>query len=104
MFTHLSCFPFFLHTDAIYVRVYESRMDLLRAVIVGPADTPYHDGLFVFDVHFPPTYPDIPPVCVWWKYPILIIVIFAIVNKKDRLFLSDGLLLFWWPSTKPELV
>lgn len=48
--------------DTIYVRVYEARMDLLRAVIVGPAGTPYHDGLFTFDVLFPPTYPDIPPM------------------------------------------
>nr|CAB3477925.1 unnamed protein product [Digitaria exilis] len=47
--------------DAIYVRVYEDRMDLLRAVIVGPAGTPYHDGLFFFDVHFPSRYPSQPP-------------------------------------------
>ncbi|XP_057505633.1 putative ubiquitin-conjugating enzyme E2 38 [Actinidia eriantha] len=53
--------------DAIYVRVYESRMDLLRAVIVGPAGTPYHDGLFVFDVHFPPTYPDVPPMVYYYS-------------------------------------
>ncbi|OEL22214.1 putative ubiquitin-conjugating enzyme E2 26 [Dichanthelium oligosanthes] len=43
--------------DTIYVRVYEDRMDLLRAVIVGPAGTPYHDGLFFFDVYFPSRYP-----------------------------------------------
>ncbi|KAF8696007.1 hypothetical protein HU200_036888 [Digitaria exilis] len=48
--------------DAIYVRVYEDRMDLLRAVIVGPAGTPYHDGLFFFDVHFPSRYPSQPPL------------------------------------------
>ncbi|KAG0485978.1 hypothetical protein HPP92_010057 [Vanilla planifolia] len=30
--------------ETIYVRVYEDRMDLLRAVIIGPAGTPYHDG------------------------------------------------------------
>jgi len=47
--------------DTIYVRVYEDRMDLLRAVIFGPAGTPYHDGLFFFDVQFPYEYPDIPP-------------------------------------------
>ncbi|MCD7466838.1 hypothetical protein HAX54_003876 [Datura stramonium] len=47
--------------DTIYVRVYESRMDLLRAVIIGPQGTPYHDGLFVFDVLFPQNYPDVPP-------------------------------------------
>ncbi|RLN22720.1 hypothetical protein C2845_PM07G18760 [Panicum miliaceum] len=48
--------------DMIYVRVYEDRMDLLRAVIVGPAGTPYHDGLFFFDVQFPDRYPSKPPV------------------------------------------
>ncbi|XP_063936153.1 putative ubiquitin-conjugating enzyme E2 38 [Daucus carota subsp. sativus] len=47
--------------DTIYVRVSESRMDLLRAVVIGPAGTPYHDGLFVFDVRFPPKYPAVPP-------------------------------------------
>ncbi|KAJ0076610.1 hypothetical protein Patl1_36014 [Pistacia atlantica] len=48
-------------TDGIYVRVYEDRMDLLRAVIVGAYGTPYQDGLFFFDFHLPPTYPDVPP-------------------------------------------
>lgn len=44
------------------MRVYEDRMDLLRAVIVGAYGTPYQDGLFFFDFHLPPTYPDVPPV------------------------------------------
>ncbi|CAL9198142.1 unnamed protein product [Musa hybrid cultivar] len=47
--------------ETIYVRAYEERMDILRAVIVGPAGTPYHDGLFFFDIFFPPTYPQKPP-------------------------------------------
>ncbi|KAK4484719.1 hypothetical protein RD792_007311 [Penstemon davidsonii] len=47
--------------DTIFVRVYESRMDLLRAVMVGAEGTPYHDGLFFFDVYFPSTYPNVPP-------------------------------------------
>ncbi|KAI7732989.1 hypothetical protein M8C21_024980 [Ambrosia artemisiifolia] len=47
--------------DMIFVRVYESRMDLLRAVILGAEGTPYHDGLFFFDVCFPKTYPYDPP-------------------------------------------
>jgi ubiquitin-conjugating enzyme E2 O len=53
--------------DTIYVRVYETRIDLLRSVIVGPAGTPYHDGLFVFDVLFPPTYPDVPPMVYYYS-------------------------------------
>ncbi|KAF3456368.1 hypothetical protein FNV43_RR01018 [Rhamnella rubrinervis] len=47
--------------DSIYVRVYEKRIDLLRAVIVGAAGTPYHDGLFFFDMAFPSDYPNRPP-------------------------------------------
>ncbi|XP_057718702.1 putative ubiquitin-conjugating enzyme E2 39 [Arachis stenosperma] len=47
--------------DSIYVRVYESRIDLMRAAIVGAAGTPYHDGLFFFDIAFPPNYPSQPP-------------------------------------------
>ncbi|KAK1405335.1 Ubiquitin-conjugating enzyme like [Heracleum sosnowskyi] len=53
--------------ETIFVRVYETRMDLLRAIIIGPAGTPYHDGLFVFDVLFPPTYPDIPPMVYYYS-------------------------------------
>ncbi|KAL6497922.1 putative ubiquitin-conjugating enzyme E2 23 [Orobanche hederae] len=45
----------------IYVRVYEDRMDLLRAVIVGAYGTPYQDGLFFFDFLLPSEYPDVPP-------------------------------------------
>lgn len=53
----------------VYVRAYESRMDLLRAVIIGAEGTPYHDGLFFFDVHFPSNYPNVPPVCFWSLEP-----------------------------------
>ncbi|XP_074375375.1 putative ubiquitin-conjugating enzyme E2 38 [Apium graveolens] len=51
--------------DTIYVRVCEGRMDLLRAVIIGPTGTPYHDGLFVFDIHFPSNYPSVPPLVTY---------------------------------------
>ncbi|KAF8090047.1 hypothetical protein N665_0490s0043 [Sinapis alba] len=48
--------------EMIFVRAYESRMDLLRAVIIGADGTPYHDGLFFFDIFFPDTYPSVPPM------------------------------------------
>ncbi|KAF8083574.1 hypothetical protein N665_0765s0016 [Sinapis alba] len=48
--------------EMIFVRAYESRMDLLRAVIVGADGTPYHDGLFFFDIFFPDSYPSVPPM------------------------------------------
>ncbi|KAG8385553.1 hypothetical protein BUALT_Bualt03G0057200 [Buddleja alternifolia] len=48
--------------ETIYVRVYEERMDLVRAAIIGSAGTPYHDGLFFFDIYLPPQYPNEPPM------------------------------------------
>uniref|UniRef100_A0ACD5VJG4 Uncharacterized protein n=1 Tax=Avena sativa TaxID=4498 RepID=A0ACD5VJG4_AVESA len=47
--------------DYIYVRVFEDRMDLMRAVIIGASGTPYQDGLFFFDFHLPPEFPQAPP-------------------------------------------
>lgn len=47
--------------DAIFVKACETRMELMQAIIVGPAGTPYHDGLFIFDIFFPPTFPEVPP-------------------------------------------
>ena len=61
------------YAESIYVRVYEDRIDLIRAAIVGPAGTPYHDGLFFFDVHFPPEYPRCPPVCYYFTLPLPLI-------------------------------
>ncbi|WAQ97250.1 UBE2O-like protein [Mya arenaria] len=37
------------------------REDLISVMIKGPTATPYEDGLFVFDVYLPPTYPITPP-------------------------------------------
>ncbi len=48
--------------SASFVCFDESRMDLCRAIVTGPSDTPYAHGIFVFDVFFPPTFPQIPPL------------------------------------------
>ncbi|GAV70416.1 UQ_con domain-containing protein [Cephalotus follicularis] len=53
--------------ETIFVRVYEARMELLRAVIIGPSGTPYHDGLFVFDCLFPTNYPNAPPMVYYYS-------------------------------------
>ncbi|GJT80895.1 ubiquitin-conjugating enzyme/RWD-like protein [Tanacetum coccineum] len=50
-------FHILVTTDTIFVRVYEDRKDLLRAVIIGQEGTPYQDALFFFDVCFPSDYP-----------------------------------------------
>jgi hypothetical protein len=47
---------------ATFVCFAEERMDLCRAVVTGPVDTPYAHGLYVFDVYFPPAYPHVAPM------------------------------------------
>jgi ubiquitin-conjugating enzyme E2 O len=58
--------------DTIYVRVYDTRVDLLRAVLVGATGTPYRDGLFFFDIKFPPDYPRHPPKVHYRSHGLLI--------------------------------
>ena len=48
--------------SSIFVRTDEERMDVMKAVITGPKGTPYGSGCFVFDIFFPATYPQDPPL------------------------------------------
>ncbi|KAL5121547.1 hypothetical protein ACEQ8H_000619 [Pleosporales sp. CAS-2024a] len=45
----------------IFVRTWESRLDLLRVLMVGPNETPYEYAPFVIDFHLSSTYPQTPP-------------------------------------------
>ncbi|KAK6336623.1 hypothetical protein TWF718_009419 [Orbilia javanica] len=47
--------------EGIFVRTWESRLDLLRVLIVGPRNTPYELAPFVFDFHLGPSFPSAPP-------------------------------------------
>ena len=49
------------YSSSIFVRVMENRIDLLRALIIGPDETPYANGCFFFDIYIPPDYPNVPP-------------------------------------------
>ncbi|KAE8730331.1 putative ubiquitin-conjugating enzyme E2 38 [Hibiscus syriacus] len=40
---------------------------ILEKDLPGPAGTPYHDGLFVFDCFFPPKYPHEPPMVYYYS-------------------------------------
>lgn len=44
-------------SNSIFVVMDDSRCDLLKVLISGPDDSPYANGLFEFDVFFPPNYP-----------------------------------------------
>ncbi|KAF2260036.1 hypothetical protein CC78DRAFT_502185 [Lojkania enalia] len=45
----------------IFVRTWESRLDLLRVLMVGPSDTPYEYAPFIIDFHLDSTYPSQAP-------------------------------------------
>ncbi|CAD7704553.1 unnamed protein product [Ostreobium quekettii] len=51
-----------LHWDScILLAVDRTRMDLMRAAIIPAENTPYANGIFVFDVYVPVDYPNGPP-------------------------------------------
>ena len=64
--------------DSIYVRVCETRLDILSVAIIGVAGTPYHDGVFFFDIVLPPNYPESPPKA---RYRTLGYPINPLINK-----------------------
>jgi ubiquitin-conjugating enzyme E2 O len=45
----------------IFVRTWESRLNLLRVMMIGPADTPYEYAPFVIDLYIGWNYPSAPP-------------------------------------------
>ncbi|XP_037073509.1 LOW QUALITY PROTEIN: baculoviral IAP repeat-containing protein 6-like [Pollicipes pollicipes] len=46
--------------SSVFVRVDLGRLDLMKVLITAPADTPYSNGCFLFDVYFPYDYPNAP--------------------------------------------
>ncbi|CDO68460.1 hypothetical protein BN946_scf184760.g16 [Trametes cinnabarina] len=47
--------------SSIFLRVDETRVDVIKALITGPEGTPYHNGCFLFDVFLGPNYNQSPP-------------------------------------------
>ncbi|KAK6803914.1 hypothetical protein RDI58_001698 [Solanum bulbocastanum] len=56
--------------SSILVKSYEKRIDLMRTVMVGPLNTPYAHGLFIFDILFPRNYPNCPPRVHYHSYDL----------------------------------
>ena len=50
-----------LNSHGIYYEHDETDMLKGRALIIGPADTPYEDGFYLFKFQFPANYPHSPP-------------------------------------------
>ncbi|CAK3764110.1 E2 E3 hybrid ubiquitin- ligase UBE2O [Lecanosticta acicola] len=55
--------------EGVYIRSWESRLDLLRVLIVGPTETPYAHAPFVVDFYLPPTFPTEPPMVHFHSWP-----------------------------------
>jgi ubiquitin-protein ligase len=47
--------------SVVAVRVDDNRPDMLQAMIVPHVDTPYGNGVFIFDILLPADYPSVPP-------------------------------------------
>ena len=48
-------------SSTIWVRLDEKKMHMWRAMISGPEDTPYSNGVFIFDILCPAEYPTVAP-------------------------------------------
>ena len=47
--------------SSIILRASQDNLNIFSFVIVGPKDTPYHNGIFEFNAHFPSNYPESEP-------------------------------------------
>lgn len=48
--------------SCVWIRWDKKQLNKMQFMISGPQDTPYQDGLFLFDCYFPHNYPLVPPL------------------------------------------
>ncbi|KAE8367707.1 hypothetical protein BDV27DRAFT_123525 [Aspergillus caelatus] len=82
----------------IFVRTWESRMDLLRVLIIGPQGTPYEHAPFVIDFHFPDDFPTRPPAAYFHSWTDRTGMINPNLGENGNICLS---LLGTWPGKNP---
>ncbi|KAJ7283680.1 ubiquitin conjugating enzyme family protein [Mycena rebaudengoi] len=47
--------------SSIFLRIDETRVDVIKALITGPEGTPYYNGCYLFDIFLGPSYNQSPP-------------------------------------------
>ena len=47
--------------SSILMRISKKNINMINFIIIGPKDTPYHNGIFEFHAYFPDEYPSGPP-------------------------------------------
>ncbi|KAL4781835.1 hypothetical protein BJX76DRAFT_311793 [Aspergillus varians] len=83
----------------IFARSWESRMDLLRVMIIGPEGTPYEHAPFVIDVHFASDFPDQPPTTFFHSWTAGEGPINPNLYEDGNICLS---ILGTWPTQNPD--
>ena len=54
-----------INSAGIYLNFDDNDMMKAQALIIGPEDTPYEKGFYLFDFNFPKQYPHKPPKCLF---------------------------------------
>lgn len=54
--------------EGVYIRAWESNMEMIRVLIVGPLGTPYASAPFLFDFRLPEDFPRRPPVVIFHSW------------------------------------
>lgn len=54
-----------INKEGIYLNFNDDNMMKAQALIIGPEDTPYEHGFYLFDFTFPKQYPHKPPKCLF---------------------------------------
>ncbi|KAG2419686.1 hypothetical protein HFD88_004482 [Aspergillus terreus] len=83
----------------IFVRVWESRVDLARVLIFGPQGTPYEHAPFMFDLYFQASFPNAPPTVHFHSWTNRQGQINPNLYEDGKICLS---ILGTWPTANPE--
>ena len=57
-----------LENSGIYIEFDEENMLHAKAIIIGPKNTPYDNGILFFKIRFPNNYPYSPPIIKYYSY------------------------------------
>ncbi|KAL2834929.1 hypothetical protein BDW59DRAFT_1214 [Aspergillus cavernicola] len=83
----------------IFVRTWESRIDLLRVMIIGPKGTPYEYAPFVMDIQFTSDFPSQPPSTFFHSWTSGQGAINPNLYEDGKICLS---ILGTWPTKNPD--
>lgn len=77
-----------LHKLGIHIEFDERDITEAYAIVVGPKETPYEDGILYFTIKFPKDYPFSPPLVQYYSYSKIRIHPNLYVGKSYQLFLG----------------